>query len=97
MTEDAAEQVRDNPAAHRYELAVDGHTAFIAYRETPGGLIFVHTEVPEALGGRGVGGRLVNGALSDMRRRGLKVRPDCAFVAAYVERHPEFRDVILAR
>lgn len=97
MTEDAVEPVRDNPSAHRYELTVDGHVAFIAYKDMPGGLIFVHTEVPEALGGRGVGGRLVNGALSDMRRRGLKVRADCSFVAAYVERHPEFKDIIVGR
>jgi len=97
MTEDAEQAVHDNPVARRYELAVDGHVAFIAYREMPGGLVFVHTEVPQALGGRGVGGRLVNGALTDMRRRGLKVRPDCSFVAAYVERHPEFKDLIVGR
>lgn len=97
MTDDAAETVRDNPSAHRYELAVDGDVAFIAYKAMPGGLAFVHTETPAALGGRGVGGRLVKGALTDMRRRGLKVRPDCAFVAAYVERHPEFKDLIVAR
>jgi len=97
MTEDATEAVRDNPSAHRYELTVDGHVAFIAYKPMPDGLVFVHTEVPEALGGRGVGGRLVSGALTDMRRRGLKVRPDCSFVAAYAERHPEFNDVIVGR
>jgi predicted GNAT family acetyltransferase len=97
MTEGAEETVRDNPAAHRYELSVNGHVAFIAYKTMPGGLVFVHTEVPDALGGRGVGGRLVNGALTDMRRRGLKVRPDCPFVAGYVQRHPEFQDVVVAR
>jgi predicted GNAT family acetyltransferase len=94
MTDAPDPEVRDNPEHSRYELVVDGHVALIAYSPMPGGLIFRHTEVPEALNGRGVGGRLVKGALFDMRRRGLKVRPDCSFVAGYIERHPEFADVV---
>lgn len=97
MTDPADSEVHDRPEASRYELEVEGHVAFIAYEPMPGGLIFVHTIVPDALEGRGIGGRLVNGALLDMRRRGLKVRPDCPFVAGYVERHPEFSDVIVPR
>jgi predicted GNAT family acetyltransferase len=86
--------VHDNPAAQRYELAVDGHTAVIQYKPMPGGLVFVHTIVPKALEGRGVGGRLMRAALLDLRARGLKVRPDCPFAASYIERHPEFADLV---
>jgi predicted GNAT family acetyltransferase len=97
MTETADADVHNNPTLSRYELEVDGHIAFIAYEPMPGGLVFAHTIVPDELEGRGVGGRLVKGALLDMRRRGLKVRPDCSFVAGYVARHPELSDVILAK
>jgi predicted GNAT family acetyltransferase len=97
MTDPAETDVRDNAVRSRYELEVDGHVAFIAYEPMAGGLVFAHTIVPDELEGRGVGGRLVKGALADMRRRGLKVRPDCSFVAGYVARHPEFSDVILAK
>lgn len=86
--------VRDNPAAQRFELEVDGHLAVIEYQPMPGGLVFVHTGVPEALGGRGVGGRLVKAALRQVRARGLKVRPDCPFVRAWLERHPDFADLV---
>ena len=94
MSEVPEPEIRDNTAASRYELTVDGHVAFIAYEPMAGGRVFVHTEVPSALEGRGVGGRLVKGALLDMRSRGWKVQPDCTFVASYIERHPEFADLV---
>jgi uncharacterized protein len=87
-------EVVDNPAASRFELTVDGRTALIAYQPMEGGRVFVHTEVPQALEGRGVGGRLVKGALEQMRARGLKVRPDCPFVRGWLDRHPGYEDLI---
>ena len=87
-------QVHDNPAEHRYELAVDGQTAFAAYQREGDALVFTHTEVPPELEGRGVGSRLVAGALAEVRAKGLKVVPQCPFVAAYMERHPETRDLL---
>lgn len=88
-------EVIDNPAASRFELTVDGHTAEIVYAPMEGGRVFVHTEVPQALEGRGVGGRLVKGALDQMRARGLKVRPDCSFVRGWLDRHPGYEDVVV--
>ena len=93
MTDDTA--VRHNEAEHRYELAVDGQMAIAAYRPDGDVLAFTHTEVPEALEGQGIASRLVKGALEDVRARGLKIEPACAFVAAYVERHPEVRDLVV--
>lgn len=86
--------VRDNQAEHRYELAVDGETAVAEYHMEDGAVAFTHTVVPPELEGRGVGTRLVKGALDDVRARGLKFVPYCEFVAAYAERHPEVRDLI---
>jgi uncharacterized protein len=58
-----SDAVRDNRALHRFELDIDGHTAVAYYRLTPGLITFTHTEVPAELSGRGVGSRLVGGAL----------------------------------
>ena len=50
--------------------------------------MLLHTEVPEALSGQGVGSKLVRGTLDAVRGDGAKVVPRCEFVAAYIERHP---------
>ena len=86
--------VRDNQALHRFELDVDGHTA-VAYYQRDGGVItFTHTEVPAALRGQGIASRLMHGVLETARAEGLKVVPRCSFVAAYLNRHPEFNDLL---
>lgn len=92
MTE-AASSVRDNPALSRFELDVGDYTAFATYRLSPGVITFLHTEVPAQIHERGIGSRLVQGALEAVRARGLKVIPRCSFVAHYLDKHPEFQDL----
>jgi uncharacterized protein len=88
-------EVRDNPARSRFEMAGGGAVAFVEYERTGNGRIaLLHTEVPEALSGRGVGSKLVRGVLDALRAEGSKVVPRCEFVAAYVGRHPEYRDLL---
>jgi predicted GNAT family acetyltransferase len=85
--------VRDNAAKHRFEFEADGHTA-AAYYELAGNVItFVHTEVPPELGGKGIGSKLVRGALDQVRARKLRVVAKCPFVRAYIEKHPEYADL----
>lgn len=84
-----AATVTDNRAEGRYELAEDGHLAIAAYSLHGDTITFTHTEVPPELGGRGVGGRLIGGALADVNKRGLRVVPACSFVRAYMDKHPE--------
>lgn len=86
--------VRDNPDKNRFEMPVDGETAFVAYRRQPGVITLVHAEVPPALEGRGIGSRLVRATLEAVRKEGLKVVPRCSFVAAYIRRHPEVHDLL---
>jgi len=86
--------LRDNTEEHRYELDVDGEIATVYYRLAPGVITLVHTEVPEALGGRGIGSKLVRAVLEDVRARGLKVVPRCPFVTAWMGKHPEFNDLL---
>lgn len=85
--------VRNNTALSRYELDVDGTTAFANYRLAPGKVIITHTETPPALRGRGIASQLVQGALEQIRADGLKVVAACGFVVDYLDKHPEFADV----
>lgn len=87
--------VADQPDAERYELIAEGERiGFVTYRLQPGVIAFLQAEVNPAHEREGWGSRLVAGALDDARTRGLKVRPVCPFVAAYLERHPEYRDLL---
>jgi predicted GNAT family acetyltransferase len=87
--------VRDNADKRCYEIVHDGRAAVAAYTPAPTGRVFTHTEVPAEWEGQGVGSRLVKGALDDCRARGLSVTPICTFVAGYIERHPEYQDLLL--
>ena len=87
-------EVRNNRDESRYELESDGALAIAAYDEEGGRVVFTHTVVPEELEGRGIGTRLVAGAMEDVRRRGLKAVALCSFVARYMERHSEVRDLL---
>jgi uncharacterized protein len=86
-------RVVEDPAKRRYEL-VDGDEVVgrIDYRARDGALAFVHTEVEPKR--QGLGAELVQGALDDLRARGLHVVPVCPFVRAYIRRHPEYADLV---
>lgn len=95
VTQDVSGEVRDNPAESRYELRRDGEVVgFIDYRSAPGIRVMVHTEVAAWVEGQGIGQRLVAGALSDIRARGLRIIPICPFVQAYLRHHPEQADLV---
>ena len=88
--------MRDRPEESRYELLVDGRPAgLISYRMSGKAIALLHTEVDAAYEGQGLGSRLIAAALQDARQRGLVVEPRCPFVASYLERHPEDRDLIV--
>jgi uncharacterized protein len=86
--------VRDNAARHRFELDADGHLAFSQYKRDGNTLTIMHTEVPSALNGRGIGSALVRGLLDIARARGLTVVPQCPFVKAYIRKHPQYADLL---
>ena len=87
--------VTDNPGELRYELHVDGELAGqIRYRREPEAVVLIHTDVEPRFEGHGLGSRLVQGALDDLRARGLALVPLCPFVADYIGRHPEYADLV---
>jgi predicted GNAT family acetyltransferase len=88
-------EVRDEPARHRYEVVVDGQPAgFTTYRLEPGRVTFLHTEIDDRFEGQGVGSSLARFVLDDAGRRSLLVTPVCPFIAGYIQRHPEYLDLV---
>ena len=81
---------------HRFEIRLNDAVAYEAYRLFDGGIDYEHTIVPASLGGRGIASYLVKHVLDYARENGLKVKPSCSFVAAYIDKHPEYRDISLA-
>jgi uncharacterized protein len=84
-----ATQVTDNRETSRFEVSENGSLAQLIYRRRADRLVLVHTEVPEALGGRGVGGQLVRAALRRAAAEHLTVVPLCPFARGWLERHPD--------
>ena len=89
-----ASNVRDNAERHRFELDADGHIAFSNYKRADGVLTILHTEVPKALEGHGIGSALIRGVLDTARSQGLKVIPICPFAKTYIGQHPEYADLL---
>ncbi len=86
---DSELRVRDDRQHGRFVADVDGHTAELSYDLQPGRIILVHTGVPEAVGGRGVGGRLVQAAAARAESEQLTVVPRCSFAQRWLENHAE--------
>jgi predicted GNAT family acetyltransferase len=86
--------ITNNEACGRFELMEDGKLAFADYLLNGDLLTLPHVETDPALRGRGAAGRLMAGVLELARERGWKVRPVCSYAVAYVERHPEYGDLL---
>ena len=84
-----APPVTDNQAESRFELWVDGRLAELPYRRNGKRLVLIHTEVPEELEGRGLGGALVRAAVDRAAREGLTVVPLCPFARGWLQGHPD--------
>ena len=87
-------EIVHNEAAKRFETTIDGHIGYISYQERDGKLVYDHTIVPQELGGRGVGSALVKHALTYARDNDKKVVPQCSFVSSYIDKHPDYQDLL---
>jgi uncharacterized protein len=87
--------VADNPMASRYEARIDDALAGVCeYDLTPDTIIFLHTVVARKYEGQGVGGAIARYVLDDARARGLQVRALCPFIRSWMQRHPEYSDLV---
>ena len=98
MSDKAAVSIVDNTERSRFEARDDSGVVagFTEYRPSSDNtevLVFPHTVVDDAFEGQGVGSALVRGAMEQVRDAGKKVRPDCPFVAGWLDKHPDFADL----
>jgi len=91
---DASVEVRRNEGEEQFEAAVAGGEAVLTYAEQHGKLYLLHTEVPEEMEGHGVGSALVRAALDWAREKDVKVVPFCPFARTWLERHPQYHDMV---
>lgn len=95
MSAPAEPTVRDDPEHSRFEIrAADQLLGIAAYTRAGDRWTFTHTEVETGDGHHGLGGRLVRAALDQVRAGGGTVVARCPFVAGWIERHPEYRDLL---
>lgn len=86
--------VSNNLNSCRFELPLEGYTAFIQYRLSGGEITLVHTEVPPPLEGRGLASALARHAFEFAKQGGLKVVPVCPYIRKYLEKHPEYQPLV---
>ena len=82
--------IRHAVERHRFETEVDGHVGYVEYALAGGVMSINHTIVPDAIGGRGIAGKLVQASVDFARDQGLKIAPRCSYAAAWMDRHPEY-------
>jgi len=93
--EEAAQvDVTHNTDAHRFEAEVEGQLSVSYYRRRGDSIEFTHTEVPPPQEGRGIAAALTRASLDYARAEGLTVVPSCPYFAAYIRRHPRYRDLV---
>jgi predicted GNAT family acetyltransferase len=95
MTTAVTTTITDVPARRRFEIRVDGDIAgFVEYRRRPGVISLVHTEIDPSRAGTGLGTSLVRAVLDRARKEGLAVQPYCPFIRRFIDRHPEYLDLV---
>lgn len=96
MADYTADMVRDDPAQHRFAIALDGDDVAAAYyrRDENGHVVLTHTEVPSEYGGRGIASALARGVFDIARARGDRLVLKCPFMAAWFAKHTDYADVV---
>ncbi|MCB0640312.1 MAG: N-acetyltransferase [Phaeodactylibacter sp.] len=87
-------QLIDNPDKSRFEAEIEGHLAVVEYIRQQDRIYLTHTEVPQALGGKGYGSKLIETVLEQIELEGLRLIALCPFVRAYLQRHPEWNRLL---
>ncbi|MCG2611659.1 N-acetyltransferase [Flavobacterium sp. SM15] len=83
-----------NEETHRFEIIVDGYKAFIDYKERPGKITLIHTEVEPELEGKGAATAVIEKTLDYIEQNNYKLVPLCPLVFAYIKRHPEWKRIV---
>lgn len=84
---------RQNPSQNRFEIVQNEQTAVANYELGATAMTVTHIIVPPGLRGQGIASDLARAVIQHARDEGLKIRPQCSFMAAFFERHPENADL----
>ena len=85
-----------NTTEHKFEMVIEGQQAFIDYRQTGKKVYLVHTEVPPAIGEKGVGKALVEKTFTHLEKHQLQLVPLCGFVRYYLQKHPDWNKLVVS-
>ena len=88
-------ELTDNTEQNQYEFHVGDELSKVEYIRVQDKIYLTHTEVPPSLAGRGIGSALIGAVLSDIKEKGLTLVPLCPFVALYLQRNPEWKELVL--
>ena len=94
MADEGAVKVENNESGQQFETTVDGHRGLLTYSESDGKLYLLHTEVPEAMEGHGIGSALVRASMEYAREKQVKVVPFCPFAREWLHRHPDYQEMV---
>ncbi|MDR2956424.1 MAG: N-acetyltransferase [Prevotella sp.] len=86
--------VTHNEKLSRFEAEIEGLISLVDYRRRDNVLMVTHTEVPPQLEGRGIAAALTKALLDYAQNNELKIRPICPYTRAYIQRHPEYQDLV---
>jgi predicted GNAT family acetyltransferase len=86
--------VNDNEKKNRFEVNIEGKTACIEYKRKADKIYLTHTEVPSEFEGKGIASSMLKQVLHQIREEGIKMKSTCPFVSGYIERHPEWKDIL---
>jgi predicted GNAT family acetyltransferase len=88
--------VTRNDDSRRFEVrTADGSLAgYAEYAPGDGVREFTHTVVGDEFEGQGIGSQLARAALDQTRAEGLGVVPTCAFIRGWIEKHPDYQDLV---
>jgi predicted GNAT family acetyltransferase len=87
----------DNERHSRFDLDIDGIIAFVTYRKSPDAITLVHTDVPPELGGQGIGSTLARKTLDAVRSQGRQLSVECDFIRSFMDKYPEYNDLLAHR
>jgi predicted GNAT family acetyltransferase len=83
-----------NDDKKRFEISIDGHFAFIDFKERGDIISLIHTETEPELAGKGAAAAVVEKTLQYLQDHHKALMPYCPYVFAYIKRHPEWKEIV---
>jgi len=81
---------------NRFYKTVEGLNCELEYMICDNNTInFFHTYVPESLRGRGIAGEIIREGIDYAIANKYRIIPTCSAVRTYMDRNPEYRELIM--